>query len=230
MSLALAQRTINRVRLIDDNQKVRRGYRLPLMDLDVDAEEVSGPIADIGSLARSFDHQHDAVICDFNLKVSNYSSINGDEIVAGLYQRRVPAVLCTKYERHLPEDIRRRRRNIPIVISPEELSSETLAAGFLICVNEFADNFLPTRRPWKTLIRVEGGEENAAAGLIKLNMIIPAWDPKIGVTFDLQVGNNPALKHVREHLPKGEIIRLYAMVNLGAEQYEDLYVDSWTLE
>ncbi|ADE13010.1 hypothetical protein [Sideroxydans lithotrophicus] len=229
MTLTYQDRTIERVRLIDDNAEVRQTYRYPVEELEIAAEEVIGPIVDISTLLATFDKAHDAVICDFNLKVKNYSTINGDEIVSGLYKNNFPAVLCTRIDKHLPEAIRRSRRHIPVVISPSDLSSETLENAFQTCVAEFKGNFSPIRRPWKTLIRIEGGELLGNGDLIQVNAIIPEWSPSILVSFEWRINHNAALINVRDRLAKGEIVRLYATVNVGAEDADDLFVEDWSL-
>lgn len=229
MTLTFQDRSIERVRLIDDNAGVRQGYRYPVEELDIAAEEVIGPITDITTLLASFDINHDAVICDFNLKVKNYSSINGDEIVSGLYKKNFPAVLCTRIDKHLPEAIRRSRRHIPVVLSPNELSSETLGNAFHTCIEEFKGNFSPMRRPWKTLIRIEGGELIGNGELLRVNAIIPEWNPSVLISFEWLINKNEALINARDRLTKGEIVRLYATVNVGAEEADELFVEDWSL-
>lgn len=228
MSLTFQDVTIDRVRLIDDDVNVRRTYRYPVEELDVAAEEVEGPIRDVQSLIRSFDASRDAVICDFNLSVKNYSAVNGDEIVAGLYKSKLPVVLCTRAEKHT-EQIRRSRRFIPVILSPNELSSESLSEAFEICVSEFKGVFSPIRRPWQTLIRIEGGELIGNGDLLQVNAIIPAWDPSILLNFEWRINDNAALKHIWSGLEKGDVGRLYATVNVGAEEREDLFVEDWSL-
>lgn len=227
MSLALADRIINTVRLIDDDAHVRAGYSYCVEDLNIAAEEISGPITDCGRLINLFDQNHDAVICDFNLKTKNYSTHNGDEIVSSLYARKIPAVLCTRWASDLPEPVRHRRRQIPVVLTPNDLTSESLREAFSICINEFSGEFSVLRRPWRTLVRVEGGED-VGGGHFRLNVVIPAWNPSIGLTFVVPTTGNAALSSICKQATS-DIVRIFGQVNLGAEKEEDIYIDGWSL-
>lgn len=228
MSLALVDRTINTVRLIDDDASVRAGYRYSVEDLNIAAEEITGPITDFQGLISLFDRTHDAVICDFNLKTKNYSARNGDEIVSSLYAMQIPAVLCTRWAGDLPEPVRHRRRQIPVVLSPNDLSSDSLRDAFEVCVNEFSGEFSVLRRPWRTLVRVEGGEE-LGGGYFRLNVVIPAWNPSIGLTFVVPTLGNDVLSKICAQVTQQDIVRVFGHVNLGAEKEEDIYIDAWSL-
>lgn len=228
MSLNIQDKIIERVRLIDDDKTVRLSYKFQVEELDLGTEEVEGPILDVQTLANMFDSAHDAVICDFNLKVKNYSAINGDVIVSGLYQKHVPVVLCTRAD-HLPEAIRRRRRYIPVVLAPTNLSPDALVSAFKICVEEFKGDFSSVRKPWRTIVRIEGGEKLGSDDLLQVNAVIPEWDPSTLLNFEWIVGDNEALKKVRNGIAHGDIVRVYATVNVGAGGSDDLFVDEWSL-
>ncbi len=227
MSLAFADRTINTVRLIDDDANVRAGYSYFVDDLNIAAEEIDGPITSPQQLIGLFDLKHDAAICDLNLKTKNYSTYNGDEIVSSLYDMKIPAVLCTRWAGDLPEPVRHRRRQIPVVLSTSDLTSDSLRDAFQICINEFAGKFSELRRPWRTLIRVEGGE-NVGGDHFRLNIVIPAWNPNIGLTFVVPTTGNPVLSNICKKATH-DIVRIFGQVNLGAEKEEDIYIDGWSL-
>lgn len=229
MSLALANsRNIQTVRLIDDDASVRSGYRYSVEDLELTANEIVGPINDIEGLIKLFDPTRDAAICDFNLKTKNYSTRNGDELVSSLYAKKIPAVLCTRYARDLPDPVRHRRRQIPVVLLPSEITSDSLREAFEICVNEFAGEFSALRRPWRTMVRIEGGEESGS-GHFRLNVVIPAWNPNVGLTYVVPTSGNGELDTICAQVAKGEILRVFGQVNLGAEKEEDIYIDAWSL-
>lgn len=227
MSLAIAHRTLRTVRLIDDEASVRASYRYSVEDLELNAEEVVGPISDSDDFVNMFDPQSDAAICDLNLRSRRYSSLNGDQLVSSLYKVHIPAVLCTKWAGRLPEDVRFRRRQIPVVLSPNDLTSDSIRQAFEVCSNEFAGQFAVSRRPWRTMIRIESGEP-IGFNHFRLSLVIPAWSQSIGITFDAPAGD-PIIHAIRAQLEQGEIIRVFGQVNLGAESEEDIYVDAWSL-
>ena len=228
MSLPIADRQITTVRLIDDDANVREGYRYSVDDLDLVPQEVADPITDINQFAALFDRSHDAAICDFNLKAKNYSAFNGDELVSRLYSMQIPALLCTRWAGHLPDPVRYRRRQIPVVLPPGDLSPSSIRDAFILCIDEFAGQFSEARKPWRAMIRFEGGEP-AGADDYRFNIVIPAWNPSVGLTFVVPRAGNDVLKTIYGRLSSGEIARAFGQVNLGAEKEEDVYVDSWSL-
>jgi len=229
MALHIGSRGIASVQLIDDDPKVRASYRFHVEDLEADPNEITGQINDVSSLLKRFDASSSAVICDFNLKVKSYSAINGDEIVAGLYASFVPVVLCTRYGTHLPEAIRQRRRKIPVILTPEEVDADALRKGFEICAGEYDSIFSEVRKPWRTLVRIEGGAM-LSEGLLQVNAIIPEWDSSKLISFDWQVSDDEAIQAVKFGIENGDIVRVYATVNVGADSLDDLYIDEWSLK
>lgn len=227
MSLSLASRTLENVWLIDDDPNLRAGYRWHVDDLDLTPVEEAGPIS-TGSKLVNMLSETDAVICDLNLKTRNYSSQNGDELVSVFYSHRVPAVLCTRYAEELPDPIRHRRRQIPVILSPSDLSADTIREGFLTCLNEFKGVFSRQREPWRAIVRIESSEE-LAGGYFRLGLVIPAWDPNSALTFVVPVNDNHDLAEMCVRVQKGEELRVFAQVNLGAEKAGDIYIDQWSL-
>lgn len=228
MSLALSDRTIERIHLIDDDPAVRGGYHSAFEDFELEAAEVLGPIPNLQTLLSSFDAQRDAVICDYNLKTKNYSMFNGDELVAKLYEQHYPAVLCTRWNDQLPEAVRAKRRMIPVILRPTDLSAESLSAAFETCIGEFSGHFSVSRRPWRSLIRVEGGEP-LPGDLLRLNVVISSWDPSIGLTIDVHIADNPTLQYLSQCIQKGDVGRVYGMANVGAERADDVFIDGWAM-
>jgi hypothetical protein len=228
LSLALADRTLERVQLIDDEPSVRSGYHYAVEELHLAPTEVLGPIPNLQALLSSFNQQHDAVICDYNLKTKNYSTFNGDELVAKLYENGYPAVLCTRFNDQLPEAVRARRRMIPVILKPTELSAESLTAAFTTCIEEFAGHFSAPRKPWRSQIRVEGGEL-LAGDQLRLNVVISSWDPSIGLSFDVPIAKNPALEYLSQCVQRGDIGRVYGKVNIGADRADDIFIHDWVM-
>lgn len=230
MSLALVDRTIERVRLIDDNPEVRSGYRFPVEDMHLNPEEVTGPLGDLTSFLNSFDPQRDAVISDFQLNSGNYSPFNGDELVMRLYQRKLPVVMCTRYADVLPEPVRARRRYIPVVFKSAQLTSESLIEAFNLCANEYSEIFVPTRRPWRARVRIEGIEK-LTGNQLRLNVVIPGWDLHTALSFDVPITkSNSTLEHLAKMSGTEDVISIFGTVNLGAERAEDIYIDEWSME
>jgi hypothetical protein len=229
MSLALGSRTIQRVRLIDDDAKTRAMYRYSVEDLGLDADDVQGPIGNFQDFIRQFSFDRDAAICDFHLKTSNYSTRDGDELVTLLYQNKIPVVLCTRWANELPDSIRHRRRQIPVVLPPTELTPDSITDAFRLCVNEFSGTFSQERKPWRALVRIESAEE-VGAGHYRFSVVIPGWSSDVGLTFDVPATESKVFPIIHKRVVAGEIVRVFGQVNLGAVRKEDIYIDNWSFK
>ena len=228
MAMQLSDRIIDRVCLIDDKAEVRKSYQYLVEDLALAANDVVGPISDFNSLIKTFNAQSDAVICDFNLTTANYAKKNGDWLVSSLYQKHIPAVLCTRWAGSgLPEEVRFKRRYIPVILRPNELDLDSIRIGFNLCTEEFSGKFSKARKPWRTLIRIEAAEENGPQHA-RLAMVVPTWDPNIGLSFVVP-SKHAVLGGIAKRVMQGEIVRAFGHVNLGADSDTDIYIDDWAL-
>jgi hypothetical protein len=234
MALNIEGRQISCVRLIDDDPAVRGGYRYSVEDLELDPLEVFGPITDFDSLVSGFRQSSDAVICDYNLKIKNYSSVNGDEVVAGLYKRAFPVVLCTRFEGQLPLALRKLRRFIPVVLPPAEMNPDRLRSSFELCVSEFAGRFVDVRSPHRAQVRVEGGEllmgrNVMGRNVLQANLVIPSWSMDHLISIELDESEGAVYQFVADAIRHGSIDRMFAQVNLGAQSPDELYLTDWEL-
>lgn len=229
MSLALSDRTIERVCLVDDKEEVRAMYRYHVEDLSLTPNEVTGPIQSFEALISTFDAKRDAVISDFQLTSANYARQTGDWLVSRLYQKQIPAVLCTRWSGSgLPEEVRFRRRQIPVVLSPTDLHPDSIRSAFNLCTEEFSGRFSKVRKPWRALIRIEGAEANGSSHF-RLAIVVPSWDPNIGLSYLVPNDAGEVLQRIAQRVSKGEIVRAFGQVNLGADSDIDVYIDEWTL-
>ncbi len=218
MALSHLNQVIQKVQIIDDDPHAREAYKYTIEDLGLVPISVDGPLTDLSKFVDYLKIDGESVICDHHLSKKNYASFNGAETVAQLYQNGIPAVLHTRYE-DVIDEIRGYRRYIPVLLNPDELDPDTLEQGFKQCIGEFNDEYLPSRRPWRTLVRIEDIDEEREL----LHIIIPGWDPKsvirllfkdIPSKFRTCISQQP---------------RFYAKVNIGAEEHTELYLEDWEL-
>lgn len=229
MSIRINSRTISTIGLIDDDDNVRMGYRYSTDDLALHAEDIKGPIRDVGVLLKQSLRDFDAVICDYNLKTKNYSSFNGDELCTQFYKSRLPAVLCTRFEGHLPLPIRKHRRFIPVVIAPADLDSELLVESLGVCVDELAGKFIKARKPYRAMLRIEGGEVAGVGNSLLLNIVVPSWNSGHMFTMEIDQSAGEAYSVACRSVSDGIVERMFADVNLDAEAADDLFISDWRL-
>lgn len=216
MALQLGQKSIKTVWVIDDDPDVRATYEYSLEDLQLVAVNQSDPLPDLATLLTSI--KADAAICDHHLTPHNYSTFNGARLVAQWYDVKFPAILCTKVEGALDE-IRPFRRRIPVLLKEPGLNPDVLRLGFERCVAELTGQFSPTRRGWRTLVRVI--DVDLVSTTQTVYVVVPSWDSKREIR--LQLSELP--DHVQKVAEASK--RLHAVVNTGAESHEDLYFDDW---
>ncbi len=218
MPLQMENRTFSRVSIVDDDNEARDSYEYPIEELGLTVVPEAGPLRNLQRYVEALPAQADAVLCDFHLrKKGNYANFNGDELVAACYQDSFPAVLCTSYTDVDIISLRNRRRFIPVLLKPRDLNPDNIARGFQQCVQEFNGDFQPIRRPWRTQVRVE--EVEAERGFFYV--VISGWSSreKISISFDNLPRDFQSLVAPQK--------RLHAQVNVGAENPDDLYFDSW---
>ena len=156
----------------------------------------------------------DAVVCDHRLTPRNYAAFQGAEAVSALYDIGFPAILVTAWSTQDVDNIRPFRRKIPVIIQSGNLDSQTLMEFIMQCQNEFDNNFVKERQPWRVMIRIQEVDASYAFA------VIPSWDPRVELRLPLSIF--PA------HC--GRIVqgtRLFAEVNIGASKTEDLYFDNF---
>jgi hypothetical protein len=224
VSLQICDREIDVISIIDDDPAAREVYELPIEDLDVSPYiEERGPMHDVEAFVNETIKRSQAVFCDYHLKVKNYSAFNGAELVAAYYRNHIPAVLCTKWEDAMLDEIRDYRRYIPSLLRPAEVNPDAIYESLKICINELNGKFLSTRKPWRTLVRIEEvvADENDQHSLVFV--VVPGWGPERVVR--LRFGSIPV--RLRDSIRTG--VRLFVHANIGAERLEDLYFNDWEL-
>lgn len=219
MPLQIDDRLIERVQIIDDEPSAREAYSFSVEDLDLVPVMADQPqytdLYRFITMIRSHSH---AAICDYHLSTSNYATFDGGATVAALYQQKFPAILCTRYYDAEIDSIRPHRQNIPVLLKPDDLEPETIEDGFRRCIAEFQGHISPTRKPWRTLLRVDSIDSEKGYFYV----VIPGWNPKEIVRLRLKDVPETIRTRVQQ-----EQARFHARVNIGAENYEDLFFADW---
>jgi hypothetical protein len=213
--------SINEVAVLDDDDD---GRHTTMGDLELASfapRPVEGPFANEDLLIETITSSSSAAVCDHHLL--NYAPCSGAKAVNRLYEARFPAVLVTTYFKADIDQIRRFRRNIPALLTPDETSADpdSIAKGFEQCIREFCGNFSPLRRPWRTLVCVEdvsGRQEDPM-----VYVFLPGWNSSEKVRFPRSIMPN----NLHDHVLPGA--RFFAKVNKGAEDQSELYFEEFEL-
>ncbi len=222
-ALTIEGREISRLFLIDDDPNVREGYDEILYDLNVSKREVEKIPSVVDLLAGS--DWHDGYVCDFQLTNTKYSPVNGDVIVAQLYNKKIPAVLCSR-NAEMAATVRNLRHAIPCILEARDLNGDAVVAAFSTCIKEFSNKFTKQRRPWPTLVRIESMVLQTAE-FSRVAVVVPGWDAHLMIEIDLSHSVVEFYDEIVACLNKGDIYRLKASVNLDAEGLKDIYIKDW---
>jgi hypothetical protein len=217
MALVISGTKIERVGVVDDSEDTRDTISDELEDAQVEPAPFDGPFGTLNDLIGTVAAAVDAVVCDHHLSPRNYAPCTGAEAVANWYANRFPAVLVTRYEKAEIEEIRKFRRNIPSLIPSDEANPDTIVKGLQTCIEEFNGRFIPPRKPWTNMFRIDDVDENAKP--VQVYVVIPGWQSTEAIKLTLDMFPGP----LREHVKPDE--RFFAVMNVGAETQEDLYFD-----
>ena len=209
--------SVRKVLVVDDNPSVRETYAYAIEDLQLQPVYENGPLGSVAEALRVLRRKAEALVCDYHLRKKNYSRFDGDDLVVESYKIGFPSILCTSYNDFEVTLMRNKRRFIPALVKADDLSPEMIARAFGRCVDEHKGTFDPSRRPWRTLVRVEEVVPNEDYCYV----VIPAWnaEQKIRLLFkDLPL-------KLRRGAKSGA--RFHAQVNIGAQKPEEIYFDAW---
>ncbi len=178
---------------------------------------VEGSFTDIDDLISQISEDTYGVLCDQRLRKSGFANFDGSDLVATLYDRKIPAILNTQfYEMDKDVPIRKLRHKIPVLLSKSNLNKSTIKAGLETCLSEFGGTFSSDRKPYRNIVRIIDFDANYREDVV--DVIIPSWKPETPVPLPLSL--------IREWIFNFEPeigTRLIANVNSGAENPEDLY-------
>lgn len=208
--------TINRICIIDDDEESRSAMELTIEDSQFTPIPQNDKVQNIDAYFLNIVKPHDAVVSDHHLKKKNYFPINGAEVVHMCYTKQIPSILVTKYdEGAVIDEIRRFRPQIPVILNPEEFEPDSLMKSLEICINEFRGEFLPSRKAWRSLIRVDSVDEN------HFYITIPSWNRNGGISLP----KSDVPQEIRNVLK--DDLWLHADVNIDASSKNDLFFINW---
>ena len=207
---------IRRVLIVDDDPAARDSFAYPVEELGLEpvkvSELVDTPQSFIGHL-----HQSDAVVCDYHLKKRSYAKFDGDLLISACYKECIPGALCTTFTDVDVTIPRSCLRYIPSLLKTNSPEPEAFVGAWEKCLSEMSGTFHPTRRPWRSLVRVEEVDDDREC----FYAVVSSWD----VHKKIRIDKDSVPKGIRKLLQPGS--RFHAEVNTGAESHEDLFFVSW---
>ncbi len=221
MPLAIGDRIIERIHIVDDDPAARIGFGYSVVDTDLTPVFQDAPIMNLDDFIASIDSDTDAVLCDYHLrKRAAYAAFDGDAVIAACYRARIPGLLCTTFSDIGLTLNRHHLRFIPSLLRTSSPEPDAVIQALEVCAAEIAGAFHPKRRPWRTLVRIVEIDEDGGYFYV----VIPAWSSQQKVRID----QDEIPEGIKRVLNAGQ--RLHAQVNIGANSFEELYFDGWEAE
>ncbi|NJN58917.1 MAG: rhodanese-like domain-containing protein [Leptolyngbyaceae cyanobacterium SL_5_9] len=223
-SLAELQGRKNKIVIIDDEKDFAEAAAWEVEDAGYETVLiVEGSFKEIDNLVSQISEDVYGVLCDQRLRKSGFANFDGSDLVATLYDRKIPAILNTQfYEVDKDVPIRKHRHKIPVLLSKSDLDESTIKAGIETCLSEFNGSFSNSRKPYRNIVRLIDFDEKYKEDTV--DVIIPSWKPDIPVSLPLSL----ICEWIVDFQPERGI-RLIANVNSGAENPEDLYFTNFEL-
>ena len=166
-----------------------------------------------------------AVICDHRLSQTGFASFTGAEFVASLYDQGVPAVLLSTFSAIDGDtSIKLHRARIPSLIPRSVLDPRNIVVGLKRSESELAGHTAPERKPWRTLVRIEGISREGDTPIAEA--IVHTWKPDLAIRYPLALIEDLSIRH---HLANNRSwpVRLFAEVNVGCDDANDLFLRSF---
>jgi hypothetical protein len=219
MSVVIAGRKIERVRIVEDDPSNRESMSEVVADANFKPVLENGPLPDLKKFITNAIEDTDAFIFDHHLKQSQYAPFDGAQAVASLY-KKCPSLLCTQWSKADIDGMRLYRRYVPVLIPTDKLDTDKVTEAITVCINEFNNKFLPSREPVQTILRIESVDFEQKPPIVY--GVVPSWNPRQVIRFPISVIKNESLQqYVRPDA------RFFVHVNLGAEDEAELYFDGF---
>lgn len=208
----------NKIVVIDDERDFAQAVEWEIEDAGYEPFSiVEGSFESIDELVSQIPGDTYGVLCDHRLSKSGLANFYGSDLVAALYDRRIPALLDTQfYDMDSDVSIRKRRHKIPVILNKEDVDASTIKEGLKVCLMEFNGTIASHRKPHRNIMWIvdlgkESGEE-------VVDVIIPGWNPNKAVRLPVSLIHDWIL----DFQPTIGTY-LIADVNNGAVNSEDLY-------
>jgi hypothetical protein len=184
---------------------------------------IDGSFNKIDDLVSQIPEDTYGVLCDHRLGKSGLASFYGSDLVAALYDRKIPALLDTQfYDMDSDVSIRKQRHKIPVLLNKDNVVASTIEEGMKICLLELNGNVSSDRKSYKNIVRIIDIDQKSHEQVV--DVIIPSWNPYKAV----RLPSSLIREWILDFQPtKG--VRLIANVNSGAQNPEDLYFTNFKI-
>ncbi len=220
MTPGTIEESIRTIAVADDSRDIRDTISDEIRDAHLEPRPLVGPYHTVEALVQEAMNVADAGIFDHHLKDRNYANCTGAEVVDMCYTKGFPSVLVTRYSKADMDQIRPHLPRIPVLLTPDNAHSDEILKGLELCIEEINGHFRPSRKPWRTLVRID--DVYSEGRMPTLYVVVPAWnsDEVIRLVHSVPEWFRPIARPG---------LRFHARVNIGAESQDELYFEDFEL-
>jgi hypothetical protein len=212
---------MKKIAIIDDDIQSRNNLAFIVDDAGYEPEIITGKYGnDKKKLIDEIQSKNIfGVISDHRLSPGHLASFYGSELLASLYDLKVPSILITQFlDMDADVSIRKYRNKLPAVIGRGNQTPEIFDNLINLSYEEILNGPSATRKPHRALIRIEDFKNEDGEEVV--DGIITNWNSNIAVRFPLELIPN----NIRTKIHNTDICRLMAFVNTGASESKDLFI------
>ena len=163
-----------------------------------------------------------AAICTHRLSPRGNTHFYGAELVASLYDLKIPALLVAQYtDIDIHTTIRKWRDKIPVILHLRELSSVTVTEHLKECQAELRGEIPANRKPYRVMLNIVDVQE--VSGEKVIDVTVGRWDHYQVVRFPISLVPSDLHAQIKPEA------WLFADVNIEAEHQDELYFRSIAL-
>ncbi|MBE4461429.1 hypothetical protein [Vibrio parahaemolyticus] len=212
---------MKKIAIVDDDSDSRESLAFLVEDAGFDPVLIEGKFG--SNKQKLIDqikaHKVYGVISDHRLTHGKLANFFGSELLATLYDIKMPSILITQFlDVDADTSIRRYRDKLPAVIGRGHQKPEMLSKLIEFSKNELLIGPSATRKPHRAIIRIDDLNSYSEDGTIE--GIITNWNSDTKIRFPSDIVPENILKQ----LDRVNTNRLMAFVNTGANNREDIFI------
>lgn len=212
---------MKRIAIVDDDPQCRESLAFLVEDAGFEPEVIVGKFGNEKQRLVDLIREKDifGVISDHRLSHGHLANFFGSELLASLYDAKIPSILITQFlDIDADTSIRKFRDKLPAVIGRGTQSPELISQLLEFSQKELVDGRVASRKPHRALIRVDDWASATQEGIVE--GVITNWSSEIKVKFPIELIS----VKVMQQLSSTSVNRLMAFVNTGASNQKDIFI------
>ena len=212
---------MKKIAIVDDDDDCRESLAILVEDAGYEPELITGRFGNNKQSLINEIRSHDifGVISDHRLSHGHLANFFGSELLASLYDLKIPSVLITQFlDVDADTSIRKYRDKLPAVIGRGTQNPKLISKLLDFSRQEILNGRTSSRKPHRALIRIDDYSIGTKEGLVE--GVVTNWDSELKIKFQVEL----IPESVRRQMMESDINRLIAFVNTGASNPNDIFI------